>query len=587
MQKKRITPWRTRRRAVAIAQVAVMSTVIMGMGAMVVDLGSMYMVQAELQSIADAAALAAAAQLAGSEGGNTIELARAAAIDCANRNMANGTPGGIEGDGDIEFGKATFNPATGQFQYASSDGPTYDAVRITARRAGETSLSLTFANFLGVGSANLAAQATATLVPRDLVVVIDISNSMCYDSELRYYLSNYYDGSCSNLHDVWCAIDGPEPEIPYEPGCPYSVQYNADTGPAYGLMDEWGSDLDSSYNAATDPGLFYIPRYSATTNAEIVASLVSRGYNSTERSALLNGPSDGDSTSYKNRVQVLLGLADWTSGISGGKFPVEAGGNGNTYIGSTELTGVVDVGEELGSLAWSSYIDNMMNGRASSSMFSGFKYYYGPKTLVDYLMQYRPSNAATPILWQTPEQPLRAVKDAVQVMANHIESLQCPDQMALVVYASSSPPPEVYLTDNLQATPSRLYQMQTSHYGNSSTNIGGGLSQAIQELKYSPATRATAKKVIVLMSDGCANVGGDSLGPEAYALAQAEYAADESMMIYTVSVGSGVDRGLMQEIAEIGNGVEFYASGNPEEYTEELEEIFRSLGGRRPVVLIE
>ena len=44
---------------------------------------------------------------------------------------------------------------------------------------------------------------------------------------------------------------------------------------------------------------------------------------------------------------------------------------------------------------------------------------------------------------------------------------------------------------------------------------------------------------------------------------------------------------LMQEIATIGGGQEFYAVGNPEEYTEQLELIFRSLGGERPVALIE
>ena len=32
---------------------------------------------------------------------------------------------------------------------------------------------------------------------------------------------------------------------------------------------------------------------------------------------------------------------------------------------------------------------------------------------------------------------------------------------------------------------------------------------------------------------------------------------------------------------------EFYAAGTPEEYTEQLEDIFRTLGGKRPVALIE
>ena len=37
----------------------------------------------------------------------------------------------------------------------------------------------------------------------------------------------------------------------------------------------------------------------------------------------------------------------------------------------------------------------------------------------------------------------------------------------------------------------------------------------------------------------------------------------------------------------IGRGQEFYAVGSPEEYTEQLQDIFRAIGGKRPVALIE
>ena len=93
------------------------------------------------------------------------------------------------------------------------------------------------------------------------------------------------------------------------------------------------------------------------------------------------------------------------------------------------------------------------------------------------------------------------------------------------------------------------------------------------------------------MSDGVANIDeSGNYGEDAareYATEVAQQAADEGMRIYTVSVGYSVDRALMQEIAAIGNGQEFYAAGSPEEYTEELEAIFRTLGGKRPVALIE
>ncbi len=39
--------------------------------------------------------------------------------------------------------------------------------------------------------------------------------------------------------------------------------------------------------------------------------------------------------------------------------------------------------------------------------------------------------------------------------------------------------------------------------------------------------------------------------------------------------------------ANIGHGVGFCAAGNPQEFTQVLQNTVRSLGGRRPVALIE
>ena len=166
--------------------------------------------------------------------------------------------------------------------------------------------------------------------------------------------------------------------------------------------------------------------------------------------------------------------------------------------------------------------------------------------------------------------------------------------MGLVVFATY-PHKEIGLSDNLQAVPGRLYYMQPGHYNTEylydrSTNIGGALAMAINELETSPNRRSTAKRVIVLMSDGEPNEGGDGLSAKDYAKAQAAAAADKGMIVYVISVGYSITptaRRFMQELAVKGHGLEDYAGGDPEEYTEKLKQIFRSLGGRRPVVLIE
>ena len=146
-------------------------------------------------------------------------------------------------------------------------------------------------------------------------------------------------------------------------------------------------------------------------------------------------------------------------------------------------------------------------------------------------------------------------------MTDFIEALDSPDHMALGIFAQTAPPMEVNLTENLQAVPTRLYDMQSGHYDRM-TNIGGGIARARDELK-SSRSRDTAKKVIVLMSDGVANVNEAGYNGRDYARYQADLAADDGMMIYTVSVGYGVDRPLMQEIAQKANGQEFYAAAIP------------------------
>jgi hypothetical protein len=132
--------------------------------------------------------------------------------------------------------------------------------------------------------------------------------------------------------------------------------------------------------------------------------------------------------------------------------------------------------------------------------------------------------------------------------------------------------------------------LQAGHY-DVWTHTGGGIAKAIAELT-SSRSRTSAAKVIFLLSDGQANVnaaGGtdDPSGGREYALDMARAAASRGIQFYTVSIGADADRALMQEIAEIGGGEEFFAVGTVEEYATQLKQIFAALGSKRPVRLIE
>lgn len=590
---------RSWRRAAIVVQTAIMATVILGMGALAVDIGTMYAAQSQLQRSVDASALAAAAQLAGDEDGvlSPTQLATQIANQYASLNDVFGVHATLDSNSDIEFGQAVYDAASGQFVFQPG-GTNYNAVRVTVRRPSGSAagpIDLAFSALFGVREKEMQARAAAVLVPRDIAVVIDLSGSMNDDSELNRFKEYYGDlgdlrpGIDVNLRDVWAALNGPAPSKPYVPGAEDDTEYASDNGPPIGVFTSWGNPLTpESYSPSGDPGLWYIPRSQNCTVAAANTSLQARGYNSTERSRLLSGSQDGSyGNQWRNRVAVICGFANWKSGVSGGYSP--SGGDNDSRVEDNELVWVNTPSYEK-SWDWTNYISYVASTNSKTYQASSqFRYRFGPKTFTTWLLEneYRINDTT---LWGTPEMPVQAVKDAVNAMAEVIIGLQSLDQMSLEVFAESVHH-EVDLSLDIHSVPARLYQMQAGHY-DSTTNIGGGLAQGIAELE-SPRARPVAKKVIVLMSDGKPNINengsyvGHNQAVNNYCLAKAEEAGEKGMTIYTVSVGADVDVELMEQIAAIGLGQHFHAQGTPEEYTDQLEAIFRTLGGKRPVALIE
>lgn len=575
---------------------AISLTMLIGFAALAVDIGSLYATQAELQRAADAAALAAAQELVVGNDSDAQRSAFDTASQFAARNTVMLREAGISSDSDVELGKATYSGANNRFTFSSATA-NYDAVRVTIRRDANSPggpVQLSFARLLGQESRSLQARAAAVLIPRDIALVIDLSGSMAWDSGTCFWNRN--DGGASNLRDVWAALNGPEPSRPYLPGDETETEYAGDTGPTIGGMNAWGSHLiPGSYSAASDPGLWYIKKSSNTTGAAITTALTAAGYSADERSIIMSKTNDGNTTHWRGRVGVMLGLATWRSGRTGGLYPPgRAGaGNGNTTIDSTELVWI-GYPSFRSTWTWSDYIDFVQSNswyNDSTADSYVFRYRYGLKTFTDFLLLSFPRNSQTSNLWATPELPQRPIKDAVQSMINVIAEQDSLDHVSLEVFAQTSRH-EVNLTTDLQSIPTKLYQRQAAHYDNT-TCIGCGMAQAITELT-SGRARSNAKKVVIVMSDGQSNIdeSGNYVGDGAsaannYALNKAQQMADLGWRIYTVSVGVYADRTLMQEIAALGGGIEFYAAGNPEEYTQQLQDIFRSLGGKRPVQLIE
>lgn len=613
-----------KKRAIVAVQVAVLMVVLIGFAALTVDVGAMYNTRSDLQRTADSAAMAATAMLANADGGNPLELARNAAISYTQRNDVFGQDMTLDPNTDVIFGRAVPNAATGQYEFIrTTESP--DAVRVAVRhtrRSVNGSVPLYFASVFGIHSTEMTAQATAMLKPRDIAIVADLSASHNDDSELAAYQNGDV-----NLMDVWSAIpiergvngvgDGVNPPPPGDPlnpapaptrgpgypgdggHDPGTAETGGQRGPTFGRLYWWGDSLTSTYDPATDPGLIDLPQYQDWTDEDIRVSLRYIGYSVDEVAALMSDTYDGSRDTsgeygYTNRVAVALGLARWDSGLPNGlwqRIGVDAAdaGNGNNWVGGGELTWLVDFPFEGGS--WSDYIFNHVRRNNTRAAWTDpdFRYKYGLKTLYNYALEQRYSHADAPDLANTPHQPMQAVKDAVSFLARYVGVLGTDDLMSLEVYGTVGRH-EVDLTDQYAQVWARLSQMQAGHY-DAWTNVGGGLERAIEELSSSRA-RSASGKMIILLTDGIANVDengqtGNFEGGAAYALSQAQRAADLGIRIFAVSVGFSADQSLMSQIADIGRGEHFHAEGSIEEYSAQLAEIFRRLGGTRPVELIQ
>jgi len=601
-----------RKRGVVVVQVAVGLTTLVGFMALAIDVGAMYTAKTEIQRAADSAALAAATELGDYTDGDPMTRARTAAADFANRNKVLNSGVGLDAS-DVVFGQAHINQDTGKYVFTeTTDLP--NAVKVRLRRTtGSPSgpMSLFFARVFGIQSANLAAQATAVLTPRDIAFVLDLSGSHNDDSCLV---------SCKKTEvsnrGVWEYLwDTTYGAAPVVDGLP--------SGPSFGNMNLWGDAVTGPNGINTsDPGLFYLPRNSnwTLTSAFVSQTLSAKGYGTytaDELSAINSKAYDGDSSYYKRRVQIALGLIRWKSGLTGG----QDGGNGDSKIDSTEVVTMVSYPssttnpttkcKKVGG-SWSSFCDYVMSSSSSMCVYnaaqykygdSNCRYRYGLKTWLDYVQNSQPSNSASPGLAGSPEQPMGAVADAVKASIDIITALQSNDLVGMAGYGTNGYGPDdkpsnmSWLTDDLSSVRAKVDKLQASMW-TSTTNLAQGIDEGVKVLFNSSESRPNAAKVMILLTDGRPNQtranptqSSDEFNPAASGYTDAKAAAQDAaalgVRIYTISVGASCDLNLMQTIASYGHGETFHAEGSVATYQAELQQILQDLGGKRPVILIQ
>lgn len=607
MFRKLNAPQGSRRRGVVAVLVAVLLVTLLGFAALTVDVGAMYNARAELQRTADAAALAAASKLSDYSTGDPLSLATYTAQTLTGHNGVFDRSLTLD-SGDIVFGRGNYNPAAGTFSFAAgTDAP--DAVRISVRLSESSAngpLDLFFAAIFGKTSTDVSATATAMMVPRDVAIVADLSSSHTDDSEFRNYRTteikiwepwNGLPGGYGEVGSPWNAADIQAGWVQPDGSVPQAA------GPAWGFMKTMGygdMTVPTTYNPLTDPGLVRLVYGSNWTNAQLTTYLTNQGYNASERSAIMSNGAGDNSTSYPLRVAVALGLANWNSGMPGGRWSIYggSGGNNNTTISSGEVVWTQSIMGRTTSASATIFQDYINYTRAASNVMtsanSNLRYSYGVKTFTSYLLDAREQHSMTPELSNAPHYPFQAIKDAGQVLTDYLDVLDSNDQVSLEVFATTVHH-EVDLTGDFGSVSDRLNELHAGYY-DSNTYTAGGLQAGIDELN-SARARTGAKKIIVLLSDGLANCSSTSscstssssilAAARAATLNVAQDAADQGIRVFTVALGSAADTTLMADIAEITGGETFAAQGSIAEYVEELQNIFITIGGRRPVALVE
>ncbi len=641
-----------RRRGAAAVLFAVSLTMLMGFMALAVDVGVIYNTRAELQRAADAAALAAAAEL-GNQGDDPLARARAAAQHYANLNVVLGEGVGLDPATDVMFGTASINPDTNKYIFTPTEVKP-NAIRVRLRRTQSSPtgpMPLFFARALGFNTADVSAQATAVLTPRDICFVLDLSLSHSFDSSLIHYrLTDVGAG----LKNVWKFMHTDS-----------SVGNLAENGPSFGNMNTWGSDtVDSSWDYAGDPGLTQLKRgaswnlTSEWTSQSLAAYRANQSatfqsqnpaaYTAAEM-AVINAAggagtetstsSSTDKANYRRRVLVALGIYRWKSGKAGG----QVGGDGDNLIEANEIETMVPYpssssnpstdSKQFGG-SWDAFVDYVSDINKSNTITSDtgltyrflkydpdktcygnpdLRWRFGLKTMSDYLQMMKYTANDSPGFAGAPQQPMGAVADGVKTAINYIKNLNGNDQIGMVGYGQigygpgDRPNHLSWLTTDFDSVLAKVDKLQSAIWtGN--TNIPQGIDEAAGTSTLmgvlrddAPNARDAAKKIIFLLTDGNANIvrSGDLNSPQNEAEARPDTIAaatdaavrkpyrQNGCVIYTVSVGADADIELMEECAQIGKGQSYVANGDVAAYQAALQQIFLNLGGKRPVSLIE
>ncbi len=160
---------------------------------------------------------------------------------------------------------------------------------------------------------------------------------------------------------------------------------------------------------------------------------------------------------------------------------------------------------------------------------------------------------------------------AVNGFLNVMEQSIHDERVTLTTYAGNASN-ELPLTNDYESIRNAL-DVHTNSFAGGSTGIGNGILDGVDALKHPAYAREWATRVLVVMSDGLQTTGIDEL--EA-----ARLAADDRVMIYTVTFSDQADAQAMQEVAAAAAGKHYHADDS-----DQLNHVFQEIAKGLPTLI--
>ncbi len=562
-----------RRRGAIAVLAAVFMVIVIGMIAFAVDVGYLEVARTQLQAAADAAALAGAATA--NQSRSEME---AAAIGIATSNTAAGRPVQLA-SGDIHYG--TWDTATRYFAPSALPG---NAVRVTVRTddssGGKTSVY--FGSLFGIRGVTQDASAVATMNPRDIAFVVDLSGSMNDDTE---------PDSTATINSTWAAQGYPSigtdllNQVYVDFGWP--GRYPNETSQFIGQTV--GATKQSSKSTTLSQLTSYPGKLSGTS--------IPSQYRITS----------SDSSSTRTRKAYAWIMEVQMPAMIPGVTPIPNYTDTSNY---DYWKAYIDANwDKLGQRSYMQYM--MYNGRDAQP--GGM---YTPLSLHSSITpMHEESTAGGTFSFPPREQPTHAARRsiiaALKIISDcnqNISDVNQRDWVSIITFDRLSPGPTIIvpLTSDYSVAMQACTTLQAVCSNNYSTATETGLIAAANHIKpqnQGGAGRTQTNKIVVLLTDGQPNLysssssaigtyrdqhpspdfyGGSGNYPHEAALMQTSMMQGNNWYLYPVGIGLDTDYNFMDRMARMGatannSGQSARGSGNPADYEARLTDIFEKI----------